>query len=257
MKGKVIAVVNQKGGVAKTTTVLALGNGLAKSGKKVLLVDFDPQGSLTSFLGIDTENLATALEWLGVQKKYARNFREIVISVQKNLDIIPADISLETAPGFLHAKPGASNYLKVCIDAIREKYDYIIIDTSPSLSVLTINALVASDELIVPFKPEDGSRKGINLLLNTILDVKVLNSTCHIAGFIVVMYDKRRKNSLRENLEYIYEVAANNGTQVFDAKIRLSASATKITKEDIFSPKSAVAEDYDAFVKEYINNKEI
>lgn len=252
---KSIVVVNQKGGVAKTTTALALGSGLAERGKKVLLIDFDPQGSLTGFLGYNTEELPTSYEWLGVQKKYSRSFDDVVLSVRDNLDLIPSDISLEEAPGMLHAKPGASDYLKAAIANIKREYDYIVIDTSPSLSILTINALFAADELIVPFKPEEGSRKGINLLLTTINDVKALNKNIRVAGFVVVMYDKRRKKTLADNLAFIEGVAADNNTTVFSSRIRLTASATKITKDDIFTAKSAVSEDYSAFVEEYLKKE--
>lgn len=120
---------------------------------------------------------------------------------------------------------------------------------------MTINALFAADELIVPFKPEEGSRKGISLLLSTINDVKDLNKNIRIAGFVVVMYDKRRKKTLNENIDFIEDVARQNGTTVFTSKIRLSASATKITKEDIFTPNTAVSEDYAALVEEFLEKE--
>lgn len=255
MKGKTIAIVNQKGGVAKTTTALALGHNLAKCGNKVLLIDFDPQGSLTTFLGFDTSDIPTAFEWLGVQKKHASAFRDVVLKVRENLDLIPSDISLEEAPGFLYSKPGGHGYLLNAISQIKSRYDYIIIDTSPSLNILTINALVAADELIVPFKPETGSVKGISLLLDTIEDVKALNPHIKIAGFVIVMADKRRKQTLKENVDYIQNVADSNGTQVYNCMIRSSASATRLTKEDIFSSGTSASIDYDAFVKEFLKGE--
>lgn len=254
-KPKIIVVVNQKGGVAKTTTALALGNGLALREKKVLLIDFDPQGSLTGFLGFDTDNLPTSFEWLGIQKKHTCPFNDVVLQIRPDFDLIPADISLEEAPGLLHAKPGASNYLGAAIKEIPRDYDYIVIDTSPSLSILTINALTAADELIVPFKPETGSQKGIGLLIDTISDIKVLNSGIKIDGFIVVMYDKRRKTSLASNMDYIAQIAASCGTKVYESTIRSSVSATKISKEEIFAADSAVAQDYSAFVDEFLKGE--
>lgn len=251
---KTIAIVNQKGGVAKTTTALALGHGLATRGKKVLLIDFDPQGSLTSFLGYNTDELPTAFEWLGVQKKHAARFEDVVLKVNENLALIPADISLEEAPGLLHAKPGGSGYLANVIRTI-EGYDYVIIDTSPALNILTINALVAADELIVPFKPESGSVKGISLLLDTVADVKMLNSKVRIAGFIKVMVDKRRKISLKANLDYIEGVAEKERTQVYETIIRNTASATHLSKDDIFTPGTAAADDYAAFVEEFLEKE--
>lgn len=248
---KTIAIVNQKGGVAKTTTALALGHGLATRGKKVLLIDFDPQGSLTSFLGYNTDELPTAFEWLGVQKKHAAQFKDVVLNVRENLDLIPADISLEEAPGLLHAKPGGSGYLANVIRLI-EGYDYVIIDTSPALNILTINALVAADELIVPFKPESGSVKGISLLLDTVSDIRALNSKIKIAGFILVMVDRRRKGTLKTHIDYISELANNNETKVYATRIRNTASAARLTKEDIFTPGTAAAEDYSAFVDEFL-----
>lgn len=251
---KTIAIVNQKGGVAKTTTALALGHGLAMRGKKVLLIDFDPQGSLTGFLGYNTDDLPTAFEWLGVQKKHAARFEDVVLKVNDNLALIPADISLEEAPGLLHAKPGGSGYLSNAIKTV-VGYDYVIIDTSPALNILTINALVAADELIVPFKPESGSVKGISLLLDTISDVKMLNSNIRIAGFITVMVDKRRKISLKANLDYIESVAEKEGTHVYKTLIRNTASAARLSKEDIFSPGTAAAEDYATFVEEFLEKE--
>ena len=249
---KTIAIVNQKGGVAKTTTALALGHGLAVRGKKVLLIDFDPQGSLTTFLGFDTSNIPTAFEWLGVQKKHVAKFEDVVLHVKDNLDVIPSDISLEEAPGFLYSKPGGHGYLLNVISEIKSRYDYVIIDTSPSLNILTINALVAADELIVPFKPEVGSVKGISLLLDTIADVRALNREIKIAGFLIVMADKRRKATLKENVEYITGVAVQSKTKVYDSYIRASASAARLTKEDIFTPGTSASNDYSAFVEEFL-----
>lgn len=254
-KTKVLAIVNQKGGVAKTTTALALGHGLASFGEKILLIDFDPQGSLTTFLGYDTSDVPTVIEWLGVQRKHVAAFEDVVLNVNDNLDLIPSDISLEEAPGYLYSKPGGHGYLLSVISKIKNRYDYIIIDTSPSLNILTINALVAADELIVPFKPEVGSVKGISLLLDTIQDVRVLNRSIKIDGFIVVMADKRRKQALKENLDYIRNVARENDTKVYDSLIRASASATRLTKEDLFTPGTAASDDYAAFVKEFLKGE--
>lgn len=252
---KTIAIVNQKGGVAKTTTALALGHGLAASGKKILLIDFDPQGSLTTFLGYDTSDVPTAIEWLGVQRKHVAAFDDVVLNVNANLDLIPSDISLEEAPGYLYSKPGGHGYLLAVISEIKDRYDYVIIDTSPSLNILTINALVAADELIVPFKPEVGSVKGISLLLDTIRDVRALNRSIRIAGFVVVMADKRRKQALKENVDYIQGVARENGTKVYNSMIRASASATRLTKEDLFTRGTAASDDYAAFVQEYLKGE--
>lgn len=255
MKAKTIAIVNQKGGVAKTTTALALGHNLAKSGKKVLLIDFDPQGSLTTFLGFDTSDIPTAFEWLGIQKKHASTFNDVVLHVKNNLDLIPSDISLEEAPGFLYSKPGGHGYLLNAISQIKYRYDYIIIDTSPSLNILTINALVSADELIVPFKPETGSIKGISLLLDTIEDVKALNREIKIAGFIIVMADRRRKQALQDNIAYIQNVAKENGTKVYACMIRSSASATRLTKEDLFSSGTSASNDYENFTQEFLKGE--
>lgn len=254
---KTIAIVNQKGGVAKTTTALALGYNLATLGKKILIIDFDPQGSLTTFLGFDTSEIPTAFEWLGVQKKHAARFDDVVLRVKDNLDLIPSDISLEEAPGFLYSKPGGHGYLMNVIDVIKARYDYIIIDTSPSLNILTINALVAADDLIVPFKPEAGSVKGISLLLDTIQDVRSLNRNVKISGFIVVMADKRRKVTLRENIEYITNIARENNSRVYTSMIRATASATRLTKEQLFTPGTSASDDYLAFTNEFLQGEDL
>ncbi|MDR2047182.1 MAG: AAA family ATPase [Clostridiales bacterium] len=152
---KTIAIANQKGGVAKTTTAIAIGYGLALKGYRTLLVDLDPQGSLTGFLGIDTMSRPTVFELLGIQRKNRAEFKDVVISIADKLDLIPADISLEEAVKLLTGEPTAAVCLAAALRRIKDKYDYCIIDTSPSLSVITVNAFAAAERVIVPIKPEE------------------------------------------------------------------------------------------------------
>jgi chromosome partitioning protein len=229
-----------------------LGVGLAKRGFKTLLIDFDPQASLTGFSDIDVTDRPAVFEWLGIQRKHAAQFGDIVVSISENLDLIPGDISLEEAPGLLLAKPGAMSYLSTAIANIPKDYDYIIIDTSPSLSILTTNALVAADELIVPFKPEQASLKGLELLLNTIDDVKVVNSEIAIAGFLITMFDNRRK-AAKELVKTLETIAGDHCAPIYTTRIRAAASGAVLNAAALHKPQNnSVAVDYDKFTDEFL-----
>ncbi len=255
--GKVIGVINQKGGVAKTTTVNAMSHYLAKQGYKVLAVDFDPQGNLTSSFGIviGAGEYPGALKFLNVLKMDSGYLTEI----NEKLDLITSDINLEEANKILTSKFMRELYLKKAIDAIRDKYDYILIDSSPSLSILTINVLVASDEVLIPTKAEHLSVKGIELLLETVNEVKdSLKPDLKINGFLITMFDSRRK-STDYTLEWMDRLAKQAGTKVFKTKIRLSVKIAELSNgaKNIAELNSEFLSDYQDFIKEFTEEEKI
>ena len=251
----VISLINQKGGVAKTTTAMALGDGFARRGKKVLLIDFDPQGHLTTSYGLQEENPSRpqSLLFLGI----GRGDRAIPAVISHNLSIITSDIGLERANTELTPKVGRERYLSRAIRGISELYDYVIIDSNPSLSIITINVLTASDYVLIPFKPEFNSFKGIDLLLESINDVREIKPTINILGFIVTMADNRRL-STAEAIEYITELAESEGvnSRVFKSRIRTAVAAADAPSHGKslfeYAPDSNVSRDYENLTDEII-----
>lgn len=244
---KVISLVNQKGGVAKTTTAAALADYFARSNKKTLLVDFDPQGSLTtSFALADDADNPQALKFLSLEKSGAE---AEVKEVSKYLHIITADIGLEKANIALSSRFGKERFLRRAIDKIaqKEKYDYVILDSNPSFSQLTINVLYASDYVLVPFKPEYNSFKGIRQLFENIEEMKEIQPNIDVLGFVITM--ARRTKSTDEAILEINQFAKEQGSRVFEPIIKLAvdvADAPSYGKSiQGYKPKSEVARDYD------------
>ncbi|MBD5585554.1 MAG: ParA family protein, partial [Clostridia bacterium] len=244
---KVISLVNQKGGVAKTTTAIALADYFARHGKKTLLVDFDPQGSLTASFGLadDTDN-PQALNFLALDK----GMPEVQIHKHSSLlDIVTSDIGLEKANIVLASRVGNLRYLRRAIDKItqKENYDYVVLDSNPSFSQLTINVLFASDHVLIPFKPEFNSFKGIMQLFENIRELKELQPKLDVLGFIVTM--ARQTNSTEEAISAIKKFAKEQGTRVFSPAIRLAVAAADAPSyfQSLYSykPQSSVAQDYE------------
>lgn len=251
---KVLSLVNQKGGVAKTTTAMALGDGLARRGKKVLLIDFDPQGNLTTSFGLrDDVNSPSALRMLGLDGGAFE-----ITQVANNLSIVTSEIGLERANTLLASKVGRERYLSRALSKIKDMYDYVIIDSNPSLSIITINVLTASDYVLIPFKPEFNSFKGIDLLLESIADVKEIRPQLEVLGYVVTMADKRR-TSTKEAIEYIRQ--RSGGAKVFDTIIRVAVAGADAPSHGMsvyaYAPKSTVAQDYEKLTDEILNEMEI
>jgi chromosome partitioning protein len=193
----VFAVANQKGGVAKTTTVHALGSALAEMGRRVLLVDLDPQGCLTFSLGIDPNDLPRSLHDVFVHRTSAA---EVLLKVG-DLHLLPATIELAGAEVHLLTRPGREYALARALDPIKGDYDIVLIDCPPSLGVLTINGLTAADEVLVPLQCETLSHRGVGQLLETIEDVKSFtNPGLRVRGVVATMFDSRTRLG-REVLE--------------------------------------------------------
>ena len=188
-----IAVANQKGGVAKTTTVASLGAALVEIGQRVLLVDLDPQGSLTFSLGIDPEELDVTVGevLLGTAKP-----ADAVLVTEDGMHLMPANITLTQAEESLVTRTGREQRLRVALDKIADDYDVIVLDCPPSLGVLTVGALSASNQVLIPLQAETLSHRGVGQLLDTIHDVKqFINPSLEILGVLPTMYDGRTKHA--------------------------------------------------------------
>lgn len=189
---RVIAFANQKGGVAKTTSVVSVGAALTELGQRVLLVDLDPQASLSFSLGIDPEALEQSIHDVLVGRVPLKK----VIHEGEEADVAPSNIELAGAEAYLLTRTGREYTLRAALDEITEDYDWILLDCPPSLGVLTINALTAADEVIVPLQCEALSRRGVGMLLETIGDVRRLtNRGLQIRGILPTMFDPRTSHA--------------------------------------------------------------
>lgn len=245
---KIIAVTNQKGGVGKTTTTFNLGKGLADKGKKVLLIDLDPQAHLTTHAGIEPDDLeASIYDVLKDQAKIGG-----ILKKTGNMAIIPADISLATADLELSKEIGNQELLRDILEKVSD-YDYILIDCPPSLNLLTINALCAATGVIVTVQAEYFALKGLKDLFNTVNKVKEkLNHRLEIIGILLCMYDSRRKLS-EEALSRLRE---SFGGLLLNIRIRENVRLAEASsrKQSIFeyAPESHGAEDYNSLCKEIL-----
>ena len=252
--GKIICITNQKGGVGKTTTTLNLGVGLKNFGKKVLLVDLDPQANLTSALGLKNQSFEFSIyDLLKAEAQFDR-----VVIFQNGVHIIPSSISLSGADIELSSIPGRELLLKEALSSISSRFDVILIDCPPTLGLLTLNGLTAADALLVPIQSEYLPLEGVKFLLETIDIVKKrLNRNLEIAGVIVTLYDSRQ-NLHRE----VVEIIRNHfNDKVFHTFIRKNISLAEAPSfgQDIYAykPGSAGAKDYSDLCKEIIKREVI
>lgn len=226
---KVIAITNQKGGVGKTTTTVNLGVGLAKTGHKVLLVDADPQGSLTISLGIKdpdslNESLATVMS--ASIEDVELPLKTGIIHHDEGVDLMPSNIELSGIETGLFNTMSREFVLRNYINTVKHNYDYILIDCMPSLGMMTINALVAADSVLIPSQPNFLSTKGLNLLLRSISKVKrSINPSLRVEGILFTMVDSRTNNAKDVISSLRYSVGQN--IKVFDTEIPHSVRAAE------------------------------
>ena len=248
--GKVIAVTNQKGGVGKTTTSLAVATGLQRKGKRVLAIDLDPQANLSFSLGGDTDDGPTVYELLKgeVKPRYA-------VQRATSVDLISCNILLSGVELEFQGE-GREYMLKNAIAPLRARYDYIIIDTPPALSILTINAFAAADYLVIPMLADIFSLQGIAQLSDTILRLRQrCNPDLVIGGILLSRYDRRTilGRRIKETAEM---VASQVGTHIYRTTIRNSVSIQEAQTNQVsiyeHSPRSPAVKDYKAFVNELL-----
>lgn len=261
-KPTVIAVVNQKGGTAKTTTVENLGIGLAREGKKVLLVDTDPQGSLTISLGYPRpDELETTLFDLlnKTINEDSVSAGEGILHQAEGIDLIPANISLAGLEVALVNTMNRERILKQFLELVKGNYDYVFLDCMPSLGMLTVNALAAADAALVPVQANYLSAKGLEQLLQTINKVKrQINPKLRIEGILLTMVDGRT-NYGREISSLIRDTYGGH-IKIFNSEIPRSVRAAEISAEGksifLHDPKGKVAEAYQNLTKEVMTNAE-
>lgn len=257
-----IAVVNQKGGTAKTTTTENLGIGLAQEGKKVLLIDTDPQASLTISLGYPRpDDIGVTLSDIMnkiIDDKPIQD-REGILTHAEGVDLMPSNIALSGMEVSLVNAMSRESVLKQYIDTVNQKYDYILLDCMPSLGMLTINALAAADDVLIPVQAQYLSAKGLEQLLGTVSKVKrQINPKLKIEGILMTMVDGRT-NYAKEISSLIRETYGGR-IKVFDTDIPRSVRAAEISAEgtSIFKhdPKGKVADAYRVLTKEVIADGE-
>ena len=253
---KTIALVNQKGGVGKTTSTINLGVGLASQGNKVLLVDGDPQHSLTIGLGItDPDNLEHTLNtaMLAEIEGETPKWEEGIIHHREGVDLLPANDELAGIELRLFSAMSREQVLKSVLSHVKDRYDYILIDGMPSLGIVTVNVLVAADSVIIPSEPDFLSTKGMNLLLKTIGRVRrQINPRLKIDGIVVTKVDSRTNNA--KNIIAALRTTLDGSIRVFDTEIPRSVRAAEASGEgkSIFSfdPKGRVVQAYTNLTKE-------
>jgi chromosome partitioning protein len=255
---KVIAITNQKGGVGKTTTTVNLGVGLARSGKSVLLVDADPQSSLTTSLGImDQDELPVSITTVMQSVLEDRPMPEGsgIIHHSEGVDLLPSNIELSGLEISLINTMSREFALKDCLDKVQQNYDYILIDCMPSLGVMTINALTAANSGIIPTQPSFLSTKGLSLLLRSISKVKrQINPKLRIDGILMTMVDSRT-NDARTIIASLREQVSEN-LRLYETEIPFSVRAAECSRsgESIFAhdKNGKVAAAYEAMTKEVL-----
>ena len=251
--GKVISIANQKGGVGKTTTTVNLSTILAKKGKKVLLIDTDPQGNATSGLGITKELELSVYDILVGDTAFDETIQETAI---KNLEVCPSNISLAGAEVELVSMMSREQRLKTKLDVIKDRYDYILIDCPPSLGLITLNAFTASDSVLIPVQCEYFALEGLGQLLNTVnLVKKHLNKNLEIEGALLTMYDARTNlsNQVVKEVKKYFENKVYK--TVIPRNVRLSEAPSYGMPITAYAPRSKGSKCYEKLANELLKSK--
>lgn len=253
--GKIIAIANQKGGVGKTTTAVNLSTILAKKGKKVVLLDADPQGNATSGLGVEKDDVEKSLYDVLINEEPVEN--TLHDTVEKNLKICPSNVNLAGAEVELVSQMSREHRLKEQLESVKSNYDYIFIDCPPSLGLITLNSFTAADSVLIPVQCEYYALEGLGQLINTInLVKKHLNKTLEIEGAILTMYDIRTNLSnqvVREVKRYFDDKVYKT---VIPRNVRLSEAPSFGMPISTFDPKSKGAKSYEKLAKEFLKMQE-
>ncbi|MEG0829532.1 MAG: AAA family ATPase [Anaerovoracaceae bacterium] len=253
--GKAIAIFNQKGGVGKTTTNINLATCLALKGKKILIIDIDPQGNTTSGIGISKKGLKNTSYQLLVEDVSPP--KAILGTCVKNLDIIPASVNLAGAEIELIKLEGREKRLKKAIDEVKPYYDYVFIDCPPSLGLLTINSLTAVDTVLIPIQCEFYALEGVSQLMSTIEIVQAkMNPQLKIQGVLLSMFDGRTNLSVQVVEEVKKYFKEKVYTTVIPRNVRLAEAPSFGMPIMLYDPKSTGAVAYTEFAEEFLSLEE-
>lgn len=254
--GKIIAIANQKGGVGKTTTSINLSACIAAKGKKVLVIDIDPQGNTTSGYGIEKNELENTIYELILGDCSIEDC--ILKEVFPNISILPSNVNLAAAEIELIGVEKKEFILKNEVDWVKDRYDFIIIDCPPSLSLLTVNAMTTADSVLVPIQCEYYALEGLSQLIHTVNLVKErLNPELDMDGVVFTMYDSRTNLSAQVVENVKSHLNQNVYKTLIPRNIRLAEAPSYGKPINMYDPKSAGAESYMSLAEEVINRNEI
>ena len=256
---KVIAIANQKGGVGKTTTTFNLGVALKNQGKRVLVVDADPQGDLTTYMGYNESELKTTLAQLMESVIYDSQLdtKQAILNNAEGIDLIPSDLDLSATEAMLVNAMSREVTLRTILNNVKKDYDYVLIDCMPSLGMLTINALSCSDKVVIPVQDHFLAAKGMGHLLKTVSRVKrTINPNLEVGGILLTLLNKRN-NLSKETIQDLKETYGR-AIKLYDTQIPLAVKTAESTSrgKSIFKydKNSKVATAYEDFAKEVLED---